>query len=179
MILTKELNDLVQFMAQSGKKLGLSEENLDQIGVKASANIQFTFPSHTSQLELIRQITKEVASYVPEFDEDDLDDIGLAIDEACANVITHSYQEGQEQGAIEAQFTIESDKFTIVIIDEGERGQMFSLDQLSNVDKDEYLRKLTKGGLGVHLIKKIMDEVEYTVSPGKYNCLSMVKLVPK
>ena len=44
-------------------------------------------------------------------------------------------------------------------------------------DKDEYLMRLQKGGLGVHLIKKIMDVVEYTVSPGVKNCLKMVKYI--
>jgi len=53
--------------------------------------------------------------------------------------------------------------------------ETFNPDLLSPVDKEAYLQELTRGGLGVHLIKKIMDEVEYTVSPGVSNCLKMVK----
>jgi len=76
---------------------------------------------------------------------------------------------------IKVKFTLIQEKIKIEIIDEGEKGQMFNPDELSAVDKERYLQNLSRGGLGVHLIKKIMDEVEYTVSPGVQNCLRMVK----
>lgn len=113
------------------------------------------------------------------FSEEDLDDIGLAIDEACTNVIAHSYIEAKHQGVIKVEYKLESDKLTIAIIDEGEKGQTFNPEVLSPIDKEEYLKKLSRGGLGVHIIKKIMDEVEYTVSPGVQNCLKMTKYISR
>ncbi|NOX33496.1 MAG: ATP-binding protein [Deltaproteobacteria bacterium] len=174
MLLKKELDELMKFMKNEGKALGLSKQNTDSIFLETEAKLSFTFPSHTSQLELIRLISTKVAAYVPAFSEENLDDIGLAMDEACTNVISHSYL-NDPKGMIKVEYTLGLDKIRIQIIDEGEKGQLFNPDDLSPVDKEAYLQNLSRGGLGVHLIKKIMDEVEYTVSPGVHNCLKMVK----
>lgn len=174
MLLKKEHDELMEFMAKEGKSLGLTQENTSSISLEIEAKLRFTFPSHTSQLALIRLISTKVAGYVPAFTEEILDDIGLAMDEACTNVISHSYSLDTE-GMITVEFTLSKDHIRIQIIDEGEMGQSFNPDDLSPVDKEEYLRTLSRGGLGVHLIKKIMDEVVYTVSPGVHNCLRMVK----
>ena len=176
MLLKSQLDNLIQFMESQARILGVSPSVINQISMETAANLRFTFPSHTSQLELIRRVTKEVASFSAAFTEEDLEDIGLAIDEACTNVITHSYRATQK-GVIQVEITMEADKITIELTDKGEEGQLFNPEALSDVDKDEYLMRLQKGGLGVHLIKKIMDVVEYTVSPGVKNCLKMIKYI--
>ncbi len=179
MLLKSEFKELISFMEYEGKRIGLSQENIDQIKINKMFGIRFSFPGHTSQLELIRLITKKVASYVENFEEEDLDDIGLAIDEACTNVITHSYLPKQTNQSIQVEYVIESEALRITIVDEGEKGQEFNLDELTPVDKEAYLKTLSRGGLGVHIIKKIMDEVEYTVSPGVHNSLKITKYVRK
>ncbi len=178
MLLKKELDELMQFMDNEGVRLGLSHSNLNKIKVETGANVRFIFPGNTSQLELIRLTTKKITSYLPAFSEDDREDVALAIDEACTNVVTHSYLEGKK-GNIKVEYQLEPEILTISILDEGEKGQQFSLDDLSPVDKEEYLKTLSRGGLGVHIIKKIMDRVEYTVSPGESNRLTMVKYAHK
>ena len=172
--LKKQMDKLVDFMESEAGELGIAGDDLEKIEVATSANIQFTFPGHTSQLELIRRMTKEVAAYLP-FTEADLEDIGLAIDEACTNVIHHSY--AGIKGVIMVEYKLDPKKLTIVLMDEGEKGQNFNPDLLDPVDKEEYLKILSKGGLGVHLIRKIMDEVEYSVVPGVKNSLVMIKYV--
>ncbi len=174
MLLKNELDELMAFMASEGSALGLDPATIRTITLETEANLKFTFPSHTSHLELIRMVSTRVAAYVTSFTEENLDDIGLAMDEACTNVISHSYKMDQT-GMILVNFTLARDKIIIDIIDEGEKGQSFNIEELSPVDKEEYLRNLSRGGLGVHLIKKIMDEVKYTVAPGVNNCLHMVK----
>ncbi|MGK0289057.1 MAG: serine/threonine-protein kinase RsbW [bacterium] len=173
MILKHEFDSLVEYMEKEAKGLGILEQDIDQIEIETMANLRFTFPGTTNQLELIRRITRRLASIL-DFSEQVLDDIGLAIDEACTNVINHSYR-GDHSGNIKVDFELNPVKFIIMIVDEGYSGQTFNPDLLSPIDKEAYLQKLTRGGLGVHLIKKIMDEVEYTVSPGVSNCLKMVK----
>lgn len=174
MLLKKELDELRGFLAREGKALGLESRAMDSISLETEAKIRFSFPSHTSHLELIRLISSKVAAYVPSFTEENIDDIGLAMDEACTNVISHSYMM-DPNGKIIVEFTVGRDTIRIKIVDEGEKGQAFNPDELSPIDKEAYLQNLSRGGLGVHLIKKIMDEVEYTVSPGIHNCLRMVK----
>ncbi len=176
MIPKSKLDDWAQYIKSEGRKIGISEKVLDQITLETASNIRFTFPSHTSQLELIRRITKRVASSSPHLTEDDLEDIGLAIDEACTNVITHSYK-GDTKGIIQVEINLSLHNITITLTDKGEEGQIFNPEILSPPDKEEYFKRLTKGGLGVYLIRKIMDEVKYTVSPGISNCLTMVKYI--
>ncbi len=174
MLLKNERDELMAFMASEGNALGLDPTTIRTITLETEANLKFTFPSDTSHLELIRLVSTRVAAYVTSFTEENLDDIGLAMDEACTNVISHSYKMDQN-GVILVNFTLARDTIIIDIIDEGEKGQSFNIEELSPVDKQEYLQNLSRGGLGVHLIKKIMDEVKYTVSPGVHNCLHMVK----
>ncbi len=174
MLLKTELDNLKNYMEKEAKNLCVAEDEIGRIVMETAADIRFTFPSHTSQLELIRRVTKKVASYAPTLTEEDLDDIGLAIDEACTNVITHSYRK-EATGEIQVNIKMETNKITIILTDKGEEGQLFNPDTLSPLDKQEYLKRLTKGGLGVYIIKKIMDDVTYTVSPGVQNCLTMVK----
>ncbi len=173
MLLKTELDELLSFMENEATTLGIGREDIDKIEVETAANMRFTFPSHTSQLELIRRVTRQVASSLS-FTEEALDDIGLAIDEACANIINHSYTESRS-GLITVDFELDQSKLVMRLIDKGEAGQTFNPELLNPVDKEKYLKVLTKGGLGVYLVKKIMDEVEYTVCPGISNCLTMVK----
>ena len=59
-------------------------------------------PSQTDNLEIIREFVGRVASKVG-FNEDDLNKIELAVDEACANVIKHAYQKDQKSKPIDIQ----------------------------------------------------------------------------
>lgn len=169
-----QLSDLLSYLHKEGNELGIPESEIKQVKINTTTQIRLTFPGHTSQLELIRRITKKIATESNQFNEYDLEDIGLAIDEACTNIIAHSYHKC-DKGEINVEIQMESNKITITLTDKGEAGQLFNPNNLSPIDKEKYLKKLSKGGLGVYLIKKIMDEVDYTVSPGVSNCLKMVK----
>ena len=43
----------------------------------------------------------------------------------------------------------------------------------------EYLTHFRRGGLGVHLMKSLMDRVEYSIAPGKSNELRLTKYLPR
>lgn len=176
MLQKRQLDELTKFLAKQGEALCITRAMIEKITVETAANLRLTFPSHTSQLELIRRVTKQVLDFSGAFSENDQEDIGLAIDEACTNVIAHSYRVNGK-GVIQVEFNMQPDKITIILTDMGEEGSLFNPDILSDLDREKYFTRLRKGGLGVHLIKKIMDVVEYTVSPGVKNCLTMVKYV--
>jgi len=172
------LDELMSFVDKEANNLGLEGIELEAVGIEIAANLRFTFPCETRQLELIRRITRNVASQL-NFSDQELDDISLAIDEASTNVIKHSYHEGKE-GPIRIDLDLDDYQLTIKVIDAGEKGQRFNPGLLQDViNQEKYLQTLQRGGLGVLLIKKIMDRVEYTVSPGVFNCLTMVKYVKK
>ena len=95
--------------------------------------------------------------------------IPLAIEEAFVNVANYAYP--QSEG--EAEFSIEGEGsgVKIVLSDSG-----IPFDPLAKDDPDITLsaEKRNIGGLGIFMVKKIMDKVEYSYTDGK-NILTMYK----
>jgi len=90
------------------------------------------------------------------------DEAVLAVDEACANAIRHSYG-GCETEVIELAFRKRDDCVEIVLRDHGAPADLARVERKrSGVDRNE---KLKPGGLGVALICRVFDEVDYR--PGK------------
>lgn len=100
-----------------------------------------------------------------------IDNIILAVDEACTNIIKHAYKLSP-QGEIIIRIDYDKEKFTITIID---YGKSFEPDRVPLPDLQKYYREHRVGGLGMYLIKSLMDDVEYTTIPGKYNQVLLSK----
>ncbi len=100
-----------------------------------------------------------------------IDNIILAVDEACTNIIKHAYKLSP-QGEIIIRIDYDEEKFTITIID---YGKSFEPDTVPRPDLQKYYREHKVGGLGMYLMKSLMDDVEYTTIPGKYNQVLLSK----
>jgi sigma-B regulation protein RsbU (phosphoserine phosphatase) len=110
----------------------------------------------TSSTKFIKKVRAEVEQIAIDmgFPEEDIFNIKLAINEAHANVIEHAYA-GSDTGDILFQFMIFSDRLEVVIKD-------FGQGMGSRTTKgEEYLDELEGSGLGVFLIKTVMDRVRY------------------
>ncbi len=138
--------------------------------VKATKNYHLKIPSQTDNLEIIRNFISGVASKVG-FDPDEVSKIELAVDEACTNVIEHAYQHDETKN-IDIAVKIDYQKFTVVVTD---RGKGFDLHDVELPDMKSYLAELRVGGLGIYLMKTLMDEVDYSSKPGVKNEVRMVK----
>jgi serine/threonine-protein kinase RsbW len=126
-------------------------------------------PSRTDHLERIRTFVSE-ASRRAGFGEEDVNKIELAVDEACSNVITHAY--GRDEGQdLHVAVRTDAAKLTVVVTD---HGKSFDFQGLRMPDMKQYLAELRVGGLGIYLMKMLMDEVEYRSEPGR-NELIMTK----
>jgi serine/threonine-protein kinase RsbW len=135
---------------------------------------ELKIPNQTDNLDLIRDFVGKVSGKVG-FTEDDIDKIRIAVDEACTNVIKHAYeQEGEDHIGIIIK--IDYSKLTIVVTD---RGKGFNPKSLELPDMETYLAELRVGGLGIYLMKTLMDEVNYTIKPGVGNEVRMVKYLVK
>ena len=71
---------------------------------------------------------------------------------------------------------IEEDQLSFEIVDTG-RG--FDPGQVQATDVDELIKQRRSGGLGLRLIRAIMDDVQYQITPGQRNELKMVKRLKK
>ncbi|MFC1852464.1 ATP-binding protein [candidate division CSSED10-310 bacterium] len=151
----------------------LSQAALNEITFLVERKFLLSIPSKTTNLELLRQSILGLVANV-NLSLQTVEDIALAVDEACTNIIQHSYADTQE-GRIDVTVELAKDSLTISMIDTGEKGQQFDPACLESYEKREYLERLERGGLGLYIIKTIMDEVEYYIQPGTYNRLRMLK----
>ncbi len=126
----------------------------------------------TNELLHIREFIKEKADEFG-FTESQSFKICLAVDEACSNLIKYAFNFDKSK---ELCVAVESNgnKFEINICDDA-----FSFNMLEHKSPDliEYLKTYKKGGLGIHIIKSIMDEIFYSPANDsqKFNILTLIK----
>jgi serine/threonine-protein kinase RsbW len=126
----------------------------------------------TTELERIRQFVEAKAQEFG-FSESIVHKIALAVDEACSNLIRHSYHLDPTK-----EFTVSIDaEGESLIIEIFDSGTAFNPMTVAAPDLKQYAAQHRKGGFGVHIIRMVMDGVEYlpaTVSQ-PFNCLKLVK----
>ena len=102
----------------------------------------------------------------------------LSIDEAATNIIKHAYKYNPD-GIIEIRVsTLKEDGHTKFIVDIFDSGISFDSTRYSAPDMKEYFKKLRHGGLGIVLMKKLMDEVDYGHLTENQNTIRLVKYLP-
>ncbi|MEM6765274.1 MAG: ATP-binding protein [Bacteroidota bacterium] len=84
------------------------------------------------------------------------DQIVLATDEACANCIIHHHQ-CDHTTSIEVSLYKQKD---IVYIEIKDKGHAFPIHNYEPNNLEDIVKKRAKGGLGIMLINKLMDEVQ-------------------
>jgi len=122
-------------------------------------------PSETSFLGLIRDITKKMAAGAG-FDAATADRVALAVDEAATNVIEHAYR-GAANREVEVRFDDRGGDFCVDVVDDG---AMVDPRSVPHVDLEKYVSERRTGGLGVHLMEKIMDSVTFRRTARKNVC---------
>lgn len=128
-----------------------------------------TIPSSTRYLDDVRQFVVRHAQHA-RLPEDAVEQFKIAVDEACTNVIEHAYK-GRETHEVDITIIIDPDRFTVRIRDEGEP---FDQSKYRAPNLMELAKKRRKGGLGVHIIRSLMDQVEYRTR-GHVNEIRMTK----
>jgi serine/threonine-protein kinase RsbW len=127
-------------------------------------------PSVTENLYLIREFIIKIAIKAG-FDDDVQEQIALAVDEACTNVIKHAHKFDATR-AIDINVALDSKKMIITIIDKGEG---FDINKLQTPDLKKFAKESRHGGLGIYLMKTLMDDVKYEFNPGKKNQVQLTK----
>ena len=100
--------------------------------------------------------------------------IALAVDEAVANIMEHAYPPGSDGGKISVILDASAQRFEVLIRDSG---LSFDPRDVPEVDMQEHVKAGKKGGLGIFLMRRIMDEINYTFKQGVHNELQMIKYV--
>jgi serine/threonine-protein kinase RsbW len=97
--------------------------------------------------------------------------VQLAVDEAATNIIEHGY--GMEcPSRIDITCDILEDGLKVVIYDDAEP---FDPSKVPEPELDVSLDEIKPRGLGIFIMRKMMDEVDYISSPYRGNTLTMIK----
>ena len=97
--------------------------------------------------------------------------VQMAVDEACTNIIEHGYG-GEGRGDVECTCRISDDNLTVVLRDDG---CTFDPTIISPPDLSAALEEREGHGLGLFLMRRLMDEVHFNYESGSGNVLTMVK----
>lgn len=127
----------------------------------------------TSDFTELYRIREFVMKRAEEFGFSDYDasQIGLAVDEACTNIIKHSFKTDKSK-----QFCVQIEtNANFFIVEISDDGKPFDPLSVPEVNMKEYIKNYKRGGLGIHIIRNVMDEVEYSPSKGP-NSMNTLKL---
>ena len=114
--------------------------------------IEIRVPSDPAYLAMVRQVTSAVATLAG-LPAPEADSITLAVDEACTNVIKHAYHCDYSREMI-LSFAVLPDRLQLSLRDFGNKCEVSSI-------KGRDLDEIRPGGLGVHIIRGVMDLIEY------------------
>jgi anti-sigma regulatory factor (Ser/Thr protein kinase) len=95
------------------------------------------------------------------FSEKVIHAVKLAAEEVCTNIIRHGYKD-KNNGSIQIEVISGRKSLTVNIIDQG---QTYDPKQVKDPDLKEYVELGKIGGLGIMMIRKLMDEISYKVTP--------------
>jgi serine/threonine-protein kinase RsbW len=97
----------------------------------------------------------------------EVSEIVLALDEMCSNLMIHAHNCNPEE-LFELHIQVEKDRPVVFeIIDDG---SVFDINQFSEPALNNIIHEKRKGGLGIRLVKSIMDKIEYQHRGGKNVC---------
>jgi anti-sigma regulatory factor (Ser/Thr protein kinase) len=130
-------------------------------------------PSQAMHLCAVRAFVGETCKRM-KFDAMQTSQVVLAVDEALANVIRHGY-DGRSDGRIRIEIelferSMRGPGLRVVIDDWGKQVDPATI-------KSRDLSDVRPGGLGVHIIKRVMDEASYEQRDGQGMRLTLVKHV--
>lgn len=103
-------------------------------------------------------------------------DVLTAFNEAFNNVVIHAYKGGG--GNVQLELAVDDSELVIRLLDSGRPFRLEDIGTPAFVEGDDLaLEDLPEGGMGVYLMRTVMDDVCYVAasSAGDRNCLTMTK----
>ena len=97
----------------------------------------------------------------------------LALDEMCSNLMIHSHQCNPDD-LFELHISVQ--KGNPVVFELIDDGTVFDINQFNEPEIGNLVHEKRKGGLGIRLVKSIMDKVEYHHQSGKNICRLVKKV---
>ena len=122
---------------------------------KAAINEEIKVPAHIDHLGDLRNFVTK-AGRKHNFPPTVVNAFKLSIDEAATNIIKHAYRD--LEGMITMRIIIKKNSMTVLLIDQG---KYFDPRRVSDPDLKRYVDIGKKGGLGIFIMRKLLDEIDY------------------
>ncbi len=134
-----------------------------------------TVPSDTKYLTQVRKMLDGILSKT-KFSETEKNHIILAVDEATTNIMEHAV-DNNIMTDIQIEIVVKADntKCEILLKDSGKKFDPTMV--TADINIKDHIKKGKKHGLGIFLIRQVMDELQYTYRNGEKNELRMVKYI--
>lgn len=126
--------------------------------------ITIQLPSKPEYVSIAR-LTASVIANQCGFDFDDIEDIKVAVGEACNNAVLHS---GNDNSTYKVNYIVTEKQYAIEIID---HGTGFNILEYHAPD----LEHPKVGGLGIFIMKSLMDEVNVVTTLDKGTAITLIK----
>jgi serine/threonine-protein kinase RsbW len=129
---------------------------LPQPDAMHEGNITVRLPIDLREIERLNRVVRQFGD-LHEVPSRALYAVNLALDEVVTNVVRHGFEEpaGHE---IVARVTVGSAELTTVVTDDG---RAFNPLEVKPPDLTASLTERALGGLGIHLVRNLMDALEY------------------
>ncbi len=140
----------------------ISEINKEEYTDKKLDVISMTIPSKPEYVGVIRLTVSAIANRMG-FNIEEIEDIKVAVAEGCTNAIEHGLN-----NSFDVTFEIDREKLCIAIKDEGRGCNLEEIEEPNLLEPKE-------GGLGIFIIKSLMDDVEIICKKGSGMQIKMMK----
>jgi serine/threonine-protein kinase RsbW len=135
-----------------------------------TVELSLHFHGKLDYLHLATGVSRLICKTIKELPESFVDEVELAVNEACTNAIKHA-TDADFLSRIDVRFRVYE---THLVIEISDHGAGFDIESVPQPDFDQHPER----GYGLYIIRTIMDEVQYTRGDG-FNTLRMKKNLAK
>jgi len=138
----------------------------------AQQTFKLSVPSDTVNLAMIRDFVEDSARRST-IAEPEMQKLTLAVDEACANVIEHAYDNDNTR-EITVHVWFDDAQIEVDVIDSGSR---FDPSSHKPLELQDLVGR--KGGMGIRIMQMATDELLVDTDENGYNRLRLIKRLAK
>ena len=140
-----------------------------ELDLRSKNKDSMTVPAEKEFLPKVREFAERYGRKHG-FSREHINCLRITVDEICSNIVLYAYS-GIDRGDIKIEFTQQDDTVVTNIVD---TGVAFDYSSVETPNLERYVQERLKGGLGLHLVKSLNDDVVYE-RVGHRNVLTIVK----
>lgn len=145
--------------------------------ISAEGMVSIHLPCHFEYLRIARQSILDICARAG-LSEYKTAQLEMAVDEACTNIIEHSYGHVKNKHSRPDQLGMQINLIrrpTCIVVDLIDFGRGFTGEESKEIDPAQYMEDHRNRGLGLYIIKTFVDDVKYTRDAKKGNRLRLTK----